>query len=47
MCSNAGLGELAVCINERPWSLYCGEPPCGQLNPENPNVYDVLEKIYR
>ncbi|KAF7283897.1 beta acetylhexosaminidase fused lobes isoform X2 [Rhynchophorus ferrugineus] len=42
-----GLGDLAVCVNERPWSLYCGEPPCGQLNPENPNVYDVLEKIYR
>ncbi|XP_066259526.1 probable beta-hexosaminidase fdl isoform X2 [Euwallacea similis] len=42
-----GLGELAVCINERPWSLYCGEPPCGQLNPENPHVYDVLEKIYK
>ncbi|XP_018567795.1 probable beta-hexosaminidase fdl [Anoplophora glabripennis] len=42
-----GLGELAVCVNERPWSMYCGEPPCGQLNPENPNVYDVLEKLYR
>ncbi|KAJ8962860.1 hypothetical protein NQ318_001265 [Aromia moschata] len=42
-----GLGELAVCVNERPWSLYCGEPPCGQLNPENPNVYDILEKLYR
>ncbi|KAJ8972724.1 hypothetical protein NQ317_000809 [Molorchus minor] len=43
----AGLGELAVCVNERPWSLYCGEPPCGQLNPENPNVFVVLEKLYR
>lgn len=42
-----GLGELAVCVNERPWSLYCGEPPCGQLNPENPNVYDILEKLYK
>lgn len=41
-----GLGELAVCVNEQPWSLYCGEPPCGQLNPSNPNVYDVLEKLY-
>ena len=41
-----GLGELAVCINAQPWSLFCGEPPCGQLNPENPNVYDILEKIY-
>ncbi|XP_064211349.1 fused lobes isoform X3 [Tribolium castaneum] len=42
-----GLGELAVCVNERPWSLYCGEPPCGQLNPDNPNVYEILEKLYK
>ncbi|XP_056632229.1 probable beta-hexosaminidase fdl isoform X2 [Diorhabda sublineata] len=42
-----GLGELAVCINERPWSLYCGEPPCGQLNPENPHVYEILGKLYK
>ncbi|XP_028129173.1 probable beta-hexosaminidase fdl isoform X2 [Diabrotica virgifera virgifera] len=42
-----GLGELAVCINERPWSLYCGEPPCGQLNPDNPRVYEILEKLYK
>lgn len=42
-----GLGELAVCVNERPWSLYCGEPPCGQLNPDNPNVYEILRKLYK
>ncbi|XP_017781982.1 PREDICTED: probable beta-hexosaminidase fdl isoform X2 [Nicrophorus vespilloides] len=42
-----GLGDLAVCVNLQPWSLYCGEPPCGQLNPDNPNVYDVLEKIFK
>lgn len=42
-----GLGQLAVCVNARPWSLYCGEPPCGQLNPENPNVYNLLENLYR
>lgn len=42
-----GLGELAVCVNEKPWNLYCGEPPCGQLNPVNPKVYDVLEQIYK
>lgn len=41
------LGELAVCVNQQPWSLYCGEPPCGQLNPDNPNVYKVLENLYR
>lgn len=33
-------------MNARPWSLYCGEPPCGQLNPENPHVFAVLERIY-
>lgn len=43
----AGLGDLAVCVNERPWNLYCGEPPCGQLNPDNPNVYKILEDLYR
>ncbi|XP_065167218.1 probable beta-hexosaminidase fdl isoform X2 [Atheta coriaria] len=42
-----GLGELVMCVNVQPWSLYCGEPPCGQINPDNPHVYDVLEKIYR
>lgn len=42
-----GLGDLAVCVNERPWSLFCGEPPCGQLNPENPHVYEILEKLYK
>lgn len=42
-----GLGDLAVCVNEKPWSLYCGEPPCGQLNPNNPNVYAILEKVYK
>lgn len=41
------MGDLAVCVNERPWSLYCGEPPCGQLNPENPHVYEILEKLYK
>ncbi|KAI4466946.1 beta-hexosaminidase [Holotrichia oblita] len=42
-----GLGELAVCVNAQPWFMYCGEPPCGQLNPENQQVYEVLERIYR
>lgn len=41
------LGELAVCVNQQPWSMYCGEPPCGQLNPDNPHVYDVLENLYK
>lgn len=44
--SAAGLGHLAHCIEVEPWSAYCGEPPCGQLNPRNPHVYDILERIY-
>lgn len=24
-----GLGELSLCINQQPWSNFCGEPPCG------------------
>ncbi|XP_075980939.1 beta acetylhexosaminidase fused lobes [Anticarsia gemmatalis] len=42
-----GLGHLAHCIEAEPWSAYCGEPPCGQLNPRNPHVYDLLERIYK
>lgn len=42
-----GLGKLALCVNEQPWSAYCGEPPCGQLNPDNPNIYKVLENLYK
>ena len=43
----AGLGKLAVCVNKEPWQKYCVEPPCGQLNPTNDNVYDILGKIYK
>ncbi|CAG7832847.1 unnamed protein product [Allacma fusca] len=43
----AGKGEMALCINKEPWSSYCVEPPCGQLNPANENMYQVLGKIYK
>lgn len=42
----AGLGKLAHCIESEPWSAYCNEPPCGQLNPRNPRIYEFLERIY-
>jgi len=41
-----GRGRLAVCINQEPWQDYCVEPPCGQLNPVNPNLYPTLGKLY-
>ncbi|XP_069682025.1 probable beta-hexosaminidase fdl isoform X2 [Periplaneta americana] len=43
----AGLGNLSVCINQQPWIRFCGEPPCGQLNPDNEHTYQVLGSIYR
>ncbi|KAI5642930.1 glycosyl hydrolase family 20, catalytic domain-containing protein [Phthorimaea operculella] len=43
---DAGLGHLALCVEAEPWATYCGEPPCGQLNPQNPHVYILLEQIY-
>lgn len=42
-----GLGDLALCIDQQPWQAYCGEPPCGQLNPRNNHTYDILEQLYR
>ena len=38
-----GLGKLAVCVNKGPWEKFCVEPPCGQMNLANPNLYDVVE----
>lgn len=42
-----GLGDLAVCVNAYPWRHLCIEPPCGQLNPANPNMYRVLRNLYQ
>ncbi|XP_039435009.1 chitooligosaccharidolytic beta-N-acetylglucosaminidase [Culex pipiens pallens] len=41
-----GYGNLAVCINQQPWRKLCIEPPCGQLNPANPKLYQVLQEVY-
>ena len=38
--------NLTVCFRAEPWTSYCVEPPCGQLNPLKDGVYDVLKGIY-
>ncbi|CAB0004656.1 unnamed protein product [Nesidiocoris tenuis] len=43
----AGLGEMVLCANKEPWQRYCLQPPCGQLNPINPNTYKVLGEIFK
>lgn len=37
---------VVACFNAQPWSQYCVEPPCGQLDPTKPELYDYLEGIY-
>jgi len=43
----AGLGDLVLCFGKQPWRQFCLQPPCGQLNPVNPNVVEVLRYIFR
>jgi hypothetical protein len=38
---------MAVCVDRGPWKNYCVQPPCGQLNPINTNIYKWLGKIYK
>lgn len=38
--------DLVACFNAQPWGQYCVEPPCGQLDPTKPELYDILEGIY-
>lgn len=42
-----GKGKLVLCNDpEDVWFQNCKEPPCGQLNPTNPEVYGVLKNLY-
>ena len=39
--------DTVVCFKAEFWRNYCVEPPCGQLNPINEKVYEILEGIYK
>lgn len=39
-------GNLSLCLNFQPWDQYCGQPPCGQINPSNNHVYTILKDLY-
>jgi len=44
----SGKGKLVLCNDQdTPWFENCKEPPCGQLNPTNPEVYNVLKDLYK
>ncbi|KAK9497876.1 hypothetical protein O3M35_003786 [Rhynocoris fuscipes] len=36
-----------VCFNAQPWTQYCVEPPCGQIDPTSHSVYNVLQDLYK
>ena len=36
---------LVVCPNKQPWSRYCAEPPCGQLDITRNATYSFLEGL--
>ncbi|XP_014253586.1 chitooligosaccharidolytic beta-N-acetylglucosaminidase isoform X2 [Cimex lectularius] len=38
--------NVTVCFKAEPWTQYCVEPPCGQLNPTSEKMYTILEGIY-
>lgn len=38
--------DVTACFNAQPWNKYCVEPPCGQLDPTQDRLYDILQKIY-
>ncbi|XP_052894907.1 chitooligosaccharidolytic beta-N-acetylglucosaminidase [Anopheles moucheti] len=38
---------VTACFNYQPWENYCVEPPCGQLDPTQDALYDILEDVYR
>ncbi|XP_047473217.1 chitooligosaccharidolytic beta-N-acetylglucosaminidase-like [Penaeus chinensis] len=43
-----GKGKLALCTDSNePWFELSKEPPSGQMNPINPEVYPILGELYR
>merc|ERR1711970_1160224 len=42
-----GRGKMVLCNDpDDVWFQNCKESPCGQLNPTNPEVYEVLKNVY-
>jgi hexosaminidase len=38
---------LVSCLDFKPWNNYCSAPPCGQLDPTQDRLYEVLDGIYK
>ncbi|CAK4648393.1 unnamed protein product [Aphanomyces euteiches] len=44
---DSGFGDLTLCCNEGLWTELCLQPPCGQLNPLNENIYAPLTTVFK
>ncbi|KAG8035189.1 hypothetical protein G9C98_001679 [Cotesia typhae] len=41
------IDDALICYRDISWTNNCPAPPCGQLNPLNEKVYEVLEGLYK
>lgn len=41
------MDDLILCHKIEPYENYCYEPPCGILDPQNENIYPILNNIYK
>lgn len=41
------LSEITLSLKNEPWFELSKEPPSGQINPINPEVYPILGELYR
>ncbi|KAK6631058.1 hypothetical protein RUM44_003231 [Polyplax serrata] len=39
--------DLTTCFKWQPWREFCVEPPCGQFDPTNERVYEILGTIFK
>lgn len=39
-------GNVLQCVDSKPSTLYCDNPPCGQINPYNSFALETLQNIY-
>ncbi|KAG8034219.1 hypothetical protein G9C98_001304 [Cotesia typhae] len=39
--------DTLSCFRAQPWTKFCQEPPCGQLNPVSDKVYVLLDGLYQ
>ncbi|KAI8924413.1 glycoside hydrolase superfamily [Entophlyctis helioformis] len=42
-----GMPGLVVCANRQPWTRYCNQPPCGQLDLTRNETYNVVGTLVK